>query len=191
MCHEAPAPAPGGRRDNWNARADRKPRAQTPWLAGECLRALRTRPAARNGAPADCGARLQVLADGEHVDVVPAQITHAASTIRRRFRRARASGPDFVRYDGTARLERAQQLAASARNRRPAALRYSRGTVSRLWFSTSGGVGGQDVERYVETAAKVGHQHFDACVRRARAHARMQAGNARRRHRAGRRDRRW
>ena len=182
-------PRPAGRRDTTSAPARRPPRGGSPSRTPRA-RTSRTCPDARSAAPAG-GAPTAAGTGRSSACRCRARACRASSRGSRR--RSRPGPPSGRTWSARreARLEVLQQAqrmrVVGARPRLPVEARHRLEVV----VHHVGRRRAQDVERAVEAAAEIRHQHFDL---RAPANARAPRGcsrrNAARRRRAGRRDRR-
>ena len=165
-----PAPLlPAGRRGRTSAPARRRRRAGSPSRTPRA-RTSRTCPDARSAAPA--GGPPSAAGIGR-ASACRCRARACRASRRESRRRSRPAPPSTRTWSESRGSVPSTPAAGSANwsNRRPAApALYRRGTVSRLWFMTSGGASPRTCERAVETAAEIRHQHLDLRGGRALAH---------------------
>ncbi len=186
----AARPRPAGRRGRTSAPARRRRRAGSPAVGLALEHRERVRvdvalhrqvsgaSAAGTGRSSACRCRVRACR------ACVARISSSVSpspTIR----------PDLVGTSGKRRLEAAQQLQRMRVVGPGRACRYSRGTVSRLWFITSGGASARTPSARPGGRGNPAPAPRCGCPASARARRRCSRRNAERRRRAGRRDRRW
>jgi hypothetical protein len=131
----------------------------------------------------------EVLADGQHLDVVGAQVAQTVEDFLVGFAQADHQAGlgrhvRVARLEGLEQVERVRVVGAGAR------LLVEARHGFHVVVHDVGRRGGEDVERDLDAAAEVGHQHFDLVPANARAR-RCSRRSAGRRRRAGRRGRRW